>query len=76
MEKLVAAPELRTHQTFGPSPRMDGPRRTEELTCYGCGQTGHRINDCAKINEYLSRGVVTKDAQGRIVSRDGSRIQT
>ncbi len=26
------------------------------------------------MNEYLSRGVVTKDAQGRIVGKDGSRI--
>ncbi len=74
VEKLVAAPELRNSRASGPPPRMDGPRRMDELTCYGCGQTGHRISNCAKMNEYLSRGVVTKDAQGRIVGKDGSRI--
>jgi len=51
------------------------PPRGSEIVCYGCGERGHGMLSCSAINELLSRGLLTKDAGGRVVYKDGSPIR-
>ncbi|KAH8111639.1 hypothetical protein DFH11DRAFT_1792138, partial [Phellopilus nigrolimitatus] len=50
------------------------PRRFDEMTCYGCGNKGHGMNNCSQISDLLSEGIIQRDSSGRIVMKDGSRI--
>ena len=46
----------------------------EEMTCYGRGEKGHGLDFCPKINNLITQGVIMKDANGKLVMKDGSRI--
>ncbi|KLO03705.1 hypothetical protein SCHPADRAFT_948469 [Schizopora paradoxa] len=56
----------------GSSPGL--PRSNPGVTCYGCGEQGHRINNCMKIADYIAKGFIARDNMGRLMMKDGSRI--
>jgi len=44
------------------------------IKCYGCGESGHGVSNCEKINELIKGGILAKDGAGRIVKGDGSYL--
>ncbi|KAI0055250.1 hypothetical protein BV25DRAFT_1773499, partial [Artomyces pyxidatus] len=56
-------------RTYVPAPRR------EEMVCFGCGEKGHGLSNCAKLAELVTRGEVARDTSGRIAYLDGSRIR-
>ncbi|CDO69398.1 hypothetical protein BN946_scf184270.g1, partial [Trametes cinnabarina] len=57
-------------QRRGPPPPMP-----MNAGCYGCGEAGHIMNYCPKINEYVQKGQVLKDHLGRVVDKGGNVIR-
>ncbi|KAK7686651.1 hypothetical protein QCA50_010251 [Cerrena zonata] len=43
--------------------------------CFGCGGTGHTMFYCSKIDDLVSKGVLSKDNSGKLVMADGSFIR-
>lgn len=66
------ARDLPPHLTTAPFDQRMRERRTE-FTCYGCGESGHRMDQCNKIAALLDQGHVKKIG-GRIRWKDGSMI--
>ncbi|KLO03716.1 hypothetical protein SCHPADRAFT_948446, partial [Schizopora paradoxa] len=64
VENIVSPPRPRAPQpSFGGSP-YSGPRTPNSgITCFGCGERGHRINACTKIVEYISKGYIIRVAK-------------
>jgi len=56
-------------------PRGPPPLMRSEFTCFGCGENGHGITQCAAINELVAKGIIIKDHGGRIVNPDGTFIR-
>jgi len=56
------------------APRGPPPPRSE-ITCFGCGEKGHGMNNCPPINDLLAKGTIVKDHGGRIVNPDGTWIR-
>ena len=54
-------------------PRMNRPSGSE-MECFGCGDKGHGIGQCEKVNRMITSGTLSKDQNGRLVWKDGSRI--
>ncbi|KAH7904073.1 hypothetical protein BJ138DRAFT_1019640, partial [Hygrophoropsis aurantiaca] len=54
------------------------PRATQPngmpFSCYSCGSPDHSVNDCERVNDLISRGVMKRDDRNRIIYADGSRI--
>ncbi len=46
----------------------------DEMQCFGCGTFGHGVNSCSKVDDYLGRGILSKDNSGKLIMKDGSRI--
>ncbi|EPT00589.1 hypothetical protein FOMPIDRAFT_1122500, partial [Fomitopsis schrenkii] len=57
-----------------PNRAANPPPSRADMKCFGCGATGHGINNCQTIIDLVSQGVVARDAAGRLVMKDGSRI--
>ena len=57
------------------NPGVMGTTGSGPLTCYGCGETGHGLRNCLKIDNLLKSGVITKDSFGRITHTDGTIIR-
>ncbi|EPT00031.1 hypothetical protein FOMPIDRAFT_1123326, partial [Fomitopsis schrenkii] len=57
-----------------PNRAANPPPSRADMKCFGCGATGHGINNCQTIIDLVSQGVVARDASGRLVMKDGSRI--
>ncbi|KAH9830316.1 uncharacterized protein C8Q71DRAFT_862606 [Rhodofomes roseus] len=62
-----------SNPSAAPSPTQPSAIRPP-MKCYGCGGTGHGIGTCAEINTLMAKGVIARDASGRLVMKDGSRI--
>jgi hypothetical protein len=45
------------------------------MTCYGCGERGHGMGRCPRINDLIDRDIFAKDQAGRIVYKDGSQVR-
>jgi len=45
------------------------------MTCYACGETGHGLRNCPKLEEAISSGTIKRDAAGRILFRDGTLVR-
>jgi hypothetical protein len=45
------------------------------MLCFGCGEKGHGMLNCQKINDLLGKGVLTRDHAGRVVHANGSPIR-
>ncbi|RPD52062.1 hypothetical protein L227DRAFT_484715, partial [Lentinus tigrinus ALCF2SS1-6] len=45
------------------------------ITCYGCGEQGHHMNNCPKISDLVIKGVLKRDGNNRLVLADGSMLQ-
>ncbi|KAF9486649.1 hypothetical protein BDN71DRAFT_1348865, partial [Pleurotus eryngii] len=54
-------------------PSLSGGNATPML-CYGCGEYGHGLRTCSRINELMRNGVLIRDGNGRMALKDGSRI--
>ncbi|RPD52068.1 hypothetical protein L227DRAFT_515380, partial [Lentinus tigrinus ALCF2SS1-6] len=37
------------------------------ITCYGCGEQGHHMNNCPKISDLVIKGVLKRDGNNRLV---------
>jgi hypothetical protein len=55
-------------------PLARGPAIGAASVCFGCGKTGHRVNDCEEIRKLEGNGVIRRDENGRYVLTDGGRI--
>ena len=55
--------------------QQNGPPRSDERRCFGCGKVGHTIYMCAEIETLLTQGVISRGPTGRIVMGDGSPIR-
>ena len=42
--------------------------------CYGCGERGHGMNACPRLNELIVKRTIKRDVNGRYTMADGSRI--
>ncbi len=72
---MVAQPDIRRGRTTPrPNGPDEGPRRREDMMCFGCGDKGHGIGACAKINDFVLKGVIIRDYSGKLIMKDGSRI--
>ncbi|KAL6306808.1 hypothetical protein BKA93DRAFT_728990 [Sparassis latifolia] len=45
-----------------------------ELTCYGCRDKGHTMNNCLKVNELINKGIIKRDNNRKLIIRDGTLI--
>ena len=64
------------HQSLLPPDRRFPDRRFEDrrdLTCYGCGNTGHTMNQCAKLEALIDQGHIRRII-GKLRWADGSNI--
>ena len=59
------------HQTLNVSEVRMGERR--EFTCFGCGEKGHRMDQCIQLEKFIDQGHVRRIA-GRLRWTDGSNI--
>ena len=80
---------VRSYQTQGPMPSVNPnawrdqpphstmpPQRFNERrepTCYGCGERGHRMDQCSKIEAFITQGHIRR-IDGRLRWADGSSI--
>ena len=76
VQRVRFAPTERPRRELPPhlAPPIDskfGERR--DVTCFGCSATGHRIDQCEKIETYVTKGQVQRVA-GRLRWPDGSTI--
>jgi hypothetical protein len=56
-------------------PVQGGYIQRPPMRCYGCGDLGHGISTCEKINELIQNGTLARDHGGRIVKGDGTYLQ-
>ena len=83
--KILSAPEFpRPSQVYKPLPHLNPrplPLKTyqqgapDSTKCYTCRITGHRMTMCPRLREYISKGIVARDEQGRYIYADGRLIQ-
>ena len=59
------------HQMLNVSEVRSGERR--EFTCFGCGERGHRMDQCIQLEKFIDQGHVRRIA-GRLRWSDGSNI--
>jgi len=64
--------DLPPHQSIAPFDQRIRERRAE-YTCFGCGESGHRMDQCIKIETLLDQGHI-KRVNGRLRWKDGSTI--
>ncbi|EIN04222.1 hypothetical protein PUNSTDRAFT_138949, partial [Punctularia strigosozonata HHB-11173 SS5] len=55
-------------------PPFPKPMTTYPRTCFGCGESGHMMGDCAKMEQLLAAGTLRRDMRGRLMMADGRRI--
>lgn len=65
-------PHLSAANSYPLRPPPTGMPPREGITCYGCGEPGHGMSNCPKLNEYIQQGILMRDNAGRIVKQDGS----
>lgn len=53
---------------------VEEPRRREDMMCFGCGDKGHGLGTCPKINDLVLKGVIVRDYAGKLIMKDGARI--
>lgn len=68
-------PHLSAANSYPLRPPPTGMPPREGITCYGCGEPGHGMSNCPKLNEYIQQGILMRDNAGRIVKQDGSGIR-
>lgn len=56
-------------------PPIDGYIPRPPMKCFGCGELGHGISRCQKVDELLGNGTLAKDSGGRIIKGDGTYIR-
>jgi len=61
------------HRPFGEPTRPFQER--QEMFCFGCGRTGHRVTQCGELNTLLNQGTIVRNSAGRLQWPDGSTIQ-
>ena len=65
------------YETRGPPPRAapQQPPKMSEMKCFGCGELGHGMGRCPAISDLMSKGVLCRDAAGRVIYKDGTSIR-
>ncbi|KAI0375520.1 hypothetical protein BV20DRAFT_1031983 [Pilatotrama ljubarskyi] len=43
--------------------------------CFGCGEAGHIMGECPRLQDYVQKGVIMRDHRGRITSKDGMLLR-
>ncbi|KAI0349232.1 hypothetical protein OH77DRAFT_1440539 [Trametes cingulata] len=43
--------------------------------CYGCGDPGHVMNSCPKLQEMYAKGILKRNFQGQFTDKDGQLIE-
>jgi hypothetical protein len=56
-------------------PTTEGYVPRPPMRCFGCGELGHGITRCHKVDEMLQDGTLAKDHGGRIINGDGTYIR-
>ena len=59
-----APPHMNQNQPAVPPP--------QDSYCFGCGQTGHRMNQCTEINTLINQGTISRNQSGKLCWPDGS----
>ncbi|KAJ7764034.1 hypothetical protein DFH07DRAFT_738525, partial [Mycena maculata] len=63
---------------FGHNPNANANRpllRPEDRTCFGCGNRGHGVWECAKIAEVVGRGELKRGERGTLEWPDGRLLR-
>lgn len=55
-------------------PRYNGPQ--SPLTCHFCSEVGHILRVCPHFEDYLRRGLCSRDFTGRVALADGQPLPT
>jgi len=71
----TGANAVRPRTESSPMSQGSPPPRAPEMTCYGCGDTGHGMGRCKTLADLIARGLLTRDSEGRIMYPDGSWIR-
>ena len=59
-----------------PAPqRFNNPTVPRDQPCFFCGETGHFINDCPTKKNFVDKGIIKQNDQGRFTLADGSPIR-
>ncbi|KIM55079.1 hypothetical protein SCLCIDRAFT_135426, partial [Scleroderma citrinum Foug A] len=51
-------------------PRAPG----RSITCYGCGVEGHGVNRCDKVNDLITKGLLSRDETRRVTLPNGQHL--
>ncbi|KAI1791113.1 hypothetical protein LXA43DRAFT_973301 [Ganoderma leucocontextum] len=80
-ERVAHMPTQDTRRELPPHMRQPNPNRFISQRgpplrdgCYGCGNPGHIMRDCMKMQELLDKHIVLKDYRGRFTHPDGMPI--
>ena len=52
-----------------------GPPPLRPNGCYGCGEPGHILRDCFKMQDLLNQRIVLKDYHGRFIHPEGGAVR-
>ncbi|KAI0672126.1 hypothetical protein C8Q78DRAFT_1077692 [Trametes maxima] len=63
----MGRPDVNRFLSRRPAPQGSG--------CFGCGESGHIMNLCPKLQDYLSQGRVLRDYRGRITDKEGCVVR-
>ena len=63
-----------------PPPHADGraspnPRLNNDGRCFGCGEFGHGMSACTRMQDLERQHVIARDSRGRYIMANGARIQ-
>ncbi|KIM57881.1 hypothetical protein SCLCIDRAFT_28511, partial [Scleroderma citrinum Foug A] len=74
--KVIRPPSLHSSpipsSAAAPTALSRAPGRS--ITCYGCGVEGHGVNGCDKVNDLITKGLLSRDETRRVTLPNGQRL--
>ncbi|TFK77960.1 hypothetical protein K466DRAFT_607483 [Polyporus arcularius HHB13444] len=73
--QVIRGPKEAVKPSYTAPPIFSQNSGIRPLGCYGCGEQGHGMNFCPKINELVTKGILKRDNNNKLTFADGSLIQ-